>query len=45
MARLVDDEGNILTNTDDIVIKEVNSSYETLFQKRNVEECEISDLR
>lgn len=43
MAKLVNQNGNVLTSIKDLT-EEVKGFYETLYKKREVVDCEISDL-
>ena len=43
MAKLIDKDGNVITNNKDI-LKEVSGFYETLYKEKTVEDGEIADL-
>ena len=43
MARLIGRDGSVITDNDGILL-EVKNFYETLYEKRSVENCRISDL-
>ncbi len=43
MAKLIDKDDNILTDNNDI-LQEVKSFYEKLYERRDVEDCEISQM-
>ena len=43
MAKLTDKDDNILTDNNDI-LQEVNNFYEKLYERRDVEDCEISQM-
>ena len=42
-AKLIDKDDNILTNSNDI-LQEVTHFYETLYKKRDVEDCDIYQM-
>ena len=43
MAKLIHKDDNILTDNNDI-LQEVKSFYEKLYERRDVEDCEISQM-
>ena len=43
MAKLIDKDDNVLTDNNDI-LQEVKCFYEKLYERRYVEDCEISQM-
>ena len=43
MAKLVNQHGDVLTSIEDVT-EEVKGFYETLYKKRDVDDCGITDL-
>ena len=43
MAKLIDKDDNVLTDNNDI-LQEVKSFYEKLYERRDVEDCDISQM-